>query len=132
MTNFLFIFESISTQELIIVGIIAMIFLGPRKLPEIARKIGKLMSEFRSTTNDFKETWRKEVDFETDEKEFPAGETGPNETTARVNSILDKPAEIAAPEVKEVDPDQLEKLKMAAAAELAKPDPGVSDKKNWL
>ena len=46
---FLFIFESIGTSELVLIGIVALIFLGPRKMPEMARKIGKMMNEFRST-----------------------------------------------------------------------------------
>ena len=50
---FLFIFESIGTSELVLIGIVALIFLGPRKMPEMARKIGKMMNEFRSTTNEF-------------------------------------------------------------------------------
>jgi sec-independent protein translocase protein TatB len=51
---FLFILESIGTSELLLIGIIALIFLGPRKLPQIARTVGKMMSEFRNTTNEFK------------------------------------------------------------------------------
>jgi Tat protein translocase TatB subunit len=65
---FLLIFESIGTSELVLIGIIALIFLGPRKMPEIARKIGKIMTEFRSTTQDFKSTWEKEVNFEEEAK----------------------------------------------------------------
>ena len=61
---FLFILESIGTSELILIGIVALIFLGPRRLPEIARKIGKITAEFRSTANEFKETWRREVDLD--------------------------------------------------------------------
>jgi Tat protein translocase TatB subunit len=61
---FLFILESIGTAELLVIGIIALIFLGPRRLPEIARKIGKIMAEFRGTANDFKQTWEREVDIE--------------------------------------------------------------------
>ena len=57
---FLFIFESIGTQELILIGIVALIFLGPRKLPEIAKTIGKYMAEFRNTTNEFKATWERD------------------------------------------------------------------------
>lgn len=61
---FLFIFESIGTSELILVGIVALVFLGPRKLPQIARKFGKIMAEFRGTAAEFKQTWEREVSFE--------------------------------------------------------------------
>ena len=58
---YLFIFESLGTSELILIGIVALIFLGPRRLPEIARKVGKMMADLRGTANEFKQTWEKEV-----------------------------------------------------------------------
>src|SRR5687767_12405201 len=52
------------------IGIIALIFLGPRKIPDIARKAGKFMAEFRSTTQEFKSTWEREVNLEEETKAF--------------------------------------------------------------
>lgn len=57
------IFESIGMSELIVIGIVALIVFGPRKLPQIARKAGKTMTDLRKVTNEFKETWQKEVEF---------------------------------------------------------------------
>ena len=56
------IFESIGMSELIVIGIVALIVFGPRKLPQIARKAGKTMTDLRKVTNEFKETWQKEVE----------------------------------------------------------------------
>ncbi|MEZ5308220.1 MAG: twin-arginine translocase TatA/TatE family subunit [Pyrinomonadaceae bacterium] len=64
----LFIFESLGTAELLLIGMVALIIFGPRKLPELARKAGKLMNEFRKISSDFKDTWEKEVALEDDEK----------------------------------------------------------------
>ncbi len=61
---YLFILESIGTSELVLIAFIALIVFGPRKLPQMARTIGKAMSEFRRSTDDFKRTWEKEVKFE--------------------------------------------------------------------
>lgn len=61
---YLFIFESIGTSELMLIGMVALIVFGPRKLPELARTIGKTMAEFRRTTDDFKNTWEQEIDLE--------------------------------------------------------------------
>ncbi len=61
---YLFIFESIGTSELMLIGLVALIVFGPRKLPELARTIGKTMAEFRRSTDDFKKTWQQEVDLE--------------------------------------------------------------------
>ncbi|MER3632024.1 MAG: twin-arginine translocase subunit TatB [Blastocatellia bacterium] len=68
MIVFLLIFESLGTSELILIGIVALIFLGPRRLPEIARKAGKIMAEFRQAANEFRETWEREVNFEEEAK----------------------------------------------------------------
>ena len=61
---YLFIFESIGTAELLLIGLVALIIFGPRKLPELARMLGKARNEFKKTTDEFKETWTREVDFE--------------------------------------------------------------------
>ena len=66
----LFIFQSIGTQELILIGIVALIFLGPRRLPEYARKIGKMMADLRNTAGEFRSTWEREVDLENEVKAF--------------------------------------------------------------
>jgi sec-independent protein translocase protein TatB len=111
---FLFIFDNIGTGELILIGIVALIFLGPRKMPEYARKIGKMMNDFRSTTNEFKQTWQREVDFSEEAKAFRIDHDPVPPT--RVNSILDTPKNtgMTAPAITEVDPA---KFKEKAAVE---------------
>ena len=42
---------SIGPAEIIIVLVIGLIVLGPNRLPEAARQIGKAMSEFRKVTS---------------------------------------------------------------------------------
>lgn len=61
---YLFIFESVGTSELMLIGLVALIVFGPRKLPELAKTIGKTMAEFRRSTDDFKQTWQQEIDLE--------------------------------------------------------------------
>jgi Tat protein translocase TatB subunit len=133
---YLFILESIGTSELILIGIIALIFLGPRKLPQIARKIGKVMAEFRSTTSDFKQTWEREVNFDEEAKAFRVDEEEPK-PVERVNSILPDTTEtvrLQIPEVKEIDAANFKKASQetesVAADETLTDD--VNDKKNWL
>lgn len=43
-------------SELILLGIIALIFIGPHQLPEVARSIGRLLNELKRATNDFQST----------------------------------------------------------------------------
>ena len=61
---FALILETLSTTELIFILAIALIFFGPRKLPQLARSMGKGLAEFRKASDDFKRTWEREVAME--------------------------------------------------------------------
>jgi sec-independent protein translocase protein TatB len=135
---FLFILESIGTSELILIGIIALIFLGPRKLPQIAKTMGKMMAEFRNTTNEFKETWQREVDFEDEIKAIRNVDEDESSLAPvpRIDAQRDSTSTIAAPEIKPAqaelftlpaEPVEQEKEQVAAPTEDQ-----LSDKRNWL
>lgn len=42
--------------EILVILVVALIVIGPKKLPEIAKSLGKAMGEFKRATNDFKES----------------------------------------------------------------------------
>ena len=44
----------IGMSEMLIIGIIALILIGPDQIPETARTIGKFLNELRRATDDFK------------------------------------------------------------------------------
>ena len=44
--------------------VVALVVFGPRRLPDIGRKIGKSMADFRRASDDFKRTWEREVELE--------------------------------------------------------------------
>jgi sec-independent protein translocase protein TatA len=46
----------IGMPELIVIMVIALIVLGPSKLPELARAIGKGLAEFKKATQEIKES----------------------------------------------------------------------------
>lgn len=52
-------------QEIVLVCVIALIVVGPKKLPELARALGKGYGEFRRAFDEMKRT--VETDFQTDE-----------------------------------------------------------------
>lgn len=141
---FLFIFESIGTSELILVGIVALIFLGPRKLPELAKKAGKIMAEFRGTANEFKETWEREANFEEEKKLLDLDnietEVVARETPAIDAVVTDSPPE--SPAIRAADPEEFKHLlepteteatvEVGTETESATEIPDPNDKKNWL
>ena len=43
-----------SFQDSAVIFVIALLLFGPKKLPELARQLGKLMGEFRRASNDFR------------------------------------------------------------------------------
>ena len=49
----------IGMPELILILAVALIVLGPKRLPEIARSLGKGLAEFRRTTDELKEEFRE-------------------------------------------------------------------------
>jgi sec-independent protein translocase protein TatA len=61
---FLLILDSLGSTELLFILVVALIFFGPRKLPQLAHSIGKSLAEFRKASDDFKRTWEREVALE--------------------------------------------------------------------
>ena len=41
-------------QELIIILVVALLIIGPKKLPDLARSLGKALREFKGAADDFK------------------------------------------------------------------------------
>lgn len=66
---YLFIFEFLGTTELLVILVVALILFGPRKLPQLSRSLGKSLGEFKRASEEFKQTWEREVSLESVEKE---------------------------------------------------------------
>jgi sec-independent protein translocase protein TatB len=144
---YLFIFESIGTQELILIGIVALMFLGPRKLPEYAKKIGKFMADFRSTTQEFRNTWEKEVNFDEEVNAIRSGEVIDVEPVARIKDDQQTIGKVETPAIKPIDKAKFDELREQNAAKNGEAEAAVnvenneeshgahdaaSDKRNWL
>lgn len=63
----------IGMQELIIVLIVALIVLGPKRLPEIARALGRGIAEFKRATREVKESVDLEGELREIKKEIEEG-----------------------------------------------------------
>jgi sec-independent protein translocase protein TatB len=53
--------SSVGTGELILILVLALIFLGPERLPEIARNVGKAIRQFRMTLQNMSSEFGEEL-----------------------------------------------------------------------
>ncbi len=59
----------IGSTEMLVILVVALLVLGPKNLPGIARTIGKAMGEFRKVSTDFQRTINAEVALEEREQQ---------------------------------------------------------------
>jgi Tat protein translocase TatB subunit len=137
----LLILESLGSTELLFILAMALVFFGPRKLPQLSRKVGKSMAEFRRASEDFKRTWDREVSIE----EMSGNATNQPVTGSEENSIL-APAAVAqpleAPMIEAVAPDRViarqtihNESPNSTAVDYAEPASSHSEpsrKRDWL
>lgn len=53
---------NVGTPELLVIMLVALIILGPQRLPEAARQVGKAMSELRRISSGFQAEMRDAMD----------------------------------------------------------------------
>ncbi len=59
----------IGITEIIVILVVALLVVGPKKLPELAKTLGRTMAEFRKTADDLKESiYQDDSALETDQK----------------------------------------------------------------
>ena len=143
-----FILEGLGSTELLFILVVALIFFGPRKLPQLARTMGKGLAEFRKASDDFKRTWEREVALETaraDDNSLLEAEQQatyePSQTQATdepsqafdeavietPNSELVVPREAQTHASSEVSAEAIE-----VSAETTQPEPQPVRKQEWL
>ncbi len=103
-------FGSIGFTEIIVIFVVALIVIGPQRLPEVAKSLGRAIREFRRATSELQESVNLEADFEAEPR---AAEPAPEEK---------KPAEEAKAEEPPAPEEALSPP--AEAAEPAKPQGG--------
>ncbi|MBI4523126.1 MAG: twin-arginine translocase TatA/TatE family subunit [Deltaproteobacteria bacterium] len=86
----------IGMPELIVILAVALIVLGPKRLPEIARALGKGLAEFRRATDELKDELRQ-VEREIEESPHATPDDDPllanRETAPTTTSTTSVPAQ---------------------------------------
>ena len=139
LPGLLLILESFGTSEMMLILVVALIFFGPRKLPELSRKIGKGLAEFRKASEDFKHTWEREVAIESshsatepDRTISPPADSVMEATVERTRAVNGPaPVQESATQVEgALEPASTPSESASAAAGPAQPEP--TRKRDWL
>jgi len=122
--------------ELIIILVIALIVIGPKKLPDLAKALGKGMSEFKKATQEIKGSLNVEEEFKEVKEDLIDSVSGLNEP---LDQEHDKPPEDEPTKYDDFD-DMLDDYDQAKQKEeeegeplkeeMAKKDSGPSTEKN--
>lgn len=112
----------IGMTELIVILVIALLVIGPKKLPDVARSLGKGLREFRKATSDLKEEFRVEdieelQDFEVEHDINPKKD---NKATAEKEAEVAKSDSSSSPESQREKETTTSNSETAAAASSLK------------
>jgi Tat protein translocase TatB subunit len=97
-------FFNIGTAELLLIFLIALIVVGPRRLPEIGREIGKILSDLRKISQEFTTDLTREL-------EAPAKEL------TEITRELEAPAKELTEMTRELEPPVKELTEMTREPE---------------
>jgi sec-independent protein translocase protein TatA len=133
------IFESIGSTELLFILVIALIFFGPRKLPQLAKSMGKGLAEFRKASDDFKRTWEREVALETARADDNSLLEADQQATYEPSQTFDEPvietpnSELVVPrEAQTHTASETSAEAIEVPAETTQPEPQPVRKQEWL
>ena len=113
----------IGMPEMILILAIALIVLGPKKLPDLAKSLGRAMREFKKATSDFKESIEVDTDFKDVKKTFDDVNTELRESVD-VTSSLD--SESASSDESKIDESEWDEGELDES-ESASSDEGELD-----
>jgi sec-independent protein translocase protein TatB len=86
--------ERMSFGETIFLFVLALVVFGPKKLPEIARQVGRYLNEFKRASNEFRSQIEQEIshlDREDARKILPPSEPPSGATSRGVTSAVSEP-----------------------------------------
>jgi Tat protein translocase TatB subunit len=107
----------IGMPELILIAVVALIVLGPKRLPDLAKSMGRALREFKKATSELKDTLQVDGEFSEVKKAFTEFESDVNKTIQTEAGGADKPAVSAG---------------AAADAVAAAPEPKAAEKLDEL
>jgi TatA/E family protein of Tat protein translocase len=90
--------------EMLLIAVVALLVFGPKRLPELARQMGKGLSEFRRASSDLRRSF--DMDLDPTRTPAPPPDTQPPAQAGDVATLPDPDADAAASKPSsEVKPD---------------------------
>lgn len=83
---------SLGFPEILFILVLALLVFGPRRLPEVGRKVGRALGEFRRATGDLKRTIDREMTIADSDVSRPT----PTSTQARSEDTGELPSPASA------------------------------------
>ena len=115
----------IGMPELILIAVVALIVLGPKKLPDLAKSLGRAVREFRKATSELKETLQVDNEFSEVKKAF-------SDFHSDVNQTIQSEIKTEAPPAGQAPPAVEAPPATAAPAAPASAEPSSADKLDEL
>ena len=116
----------IGMPEMILILAVALIVIGPKKLPDLAKSLGKAMGEFKKATSDLKESMQ--IDTELKEVKSAFNDIGRDDLKETTGSTSGKDETPEADKPEGRDGDAMDNVK--AAFDRRDTDPSDSDEGN--
>jgi sec-independent protein translocase protein TatB len=82
----------IGMPELILIAVVALIVLGPKRLPDLAKSMGRAVREFKKATSELKETLQVDSELSEVKKAFTEFQSDVNKTIQQEVERPDPPA----------------------------------------
>ncbi len=120
----------IGMPELVIILAIALIVIGPSKLPDLAKALGKGMREFKKATQEIKESLDLDEDFEDVRKGLVDTVSGLNEPLDLEEPKKEEDEESQDTDIDEVPTSDEGSKEEPEPSEETTPEPSEETKKN--
>jgi len=87
----------LGVPELVVIFVIALIFFGPKKLPELGKSLGKGLAEFKKASNELRNTLEEEVRLDEQKQRTPASPPQIGASPETIHSDAKDAIDAAAP-----------------------------------
>lgn len=76
-------------SEVILLGVLALIIIGPKQLPDVARTIGRFLNELRRATEDLKDEVKRSAKVDLDMNSFSLRPDPPKENSQMIEAPVE-------------------------------------------